>query len=63
MTTVQTTEMRETLSQNDADEMTKYGIKQVSIKYFYLGEYGYQDLKDAVAQAKRELNTAVKKKC
>lgn len=62
MTTMQTTDMRETNSRIDAEEMTKYGIKKVSIEYFYLGEYGYPDLKDAIAQAKRELNTAVKKK-
>lgn len=62
MTTVQTTEMRETISHNDVEEMTRYGIKKVSIEYFYLGEYGYRDLKDAIAQAKRELNTAVRKK-
>jgi len=36
------------------DEMAKYGIKRVSIEYFYFGAYGYVDLKDAIAQAKRE---------
>jgi hypothetical protein len=36
------------------EEMAKYGIKRVSIEYFYFGSYGYLDLKDAIAQAKRE---------
>lgn len=45
----------------DVEEMSRYGIRKVSIEYFYLGMYGYVDLKDAVAQAKRELKSAVLK--
>jgi hypothetical protein len=61
MKTFQTIEPLETPSQNEAEEMSIYGIRKVSIEYFYLGMYGYRDLKDAVAQAKRDLKASVKK--
>ncbi|PQA87154.1 hypothetical protein CW354_14035 [Marinicaulis flavus] len=56
----QTIKPFETPGQNEAEEMSRYGIKKVSIEYFYLGMYGYFNLKDAVAQAKRDLKTSVK---
>ena len=36
------------------DEMEKYGIRTFPVHYFQLGQYRYTNLKDAVAQAKRE---------
>lgn len=36
------------------EEMARYGIKRVAIEYFYFGARGYLNLKDAIAQAKRE---------
>jgi hypothetical protein len=37
-----------------ADEMAKYGITRVPVDYFHYREFRYTNLKDAVAQAKRE---------
>ncbi len=54
-------ELSEPSNQSDAEVMSRYGIRKVSIEYFYLGMYGYLDLKDAIAQAKREVKTTVKK--
>jgi len=34
-------------------EMSKYGITKKSVDQFYLGEYRYSNLRDAIAQAKR----------
>lgn len=62
MKMLQMVEPSEASSQNDAEEMSKYGIRKVSIEYFYHGMYGYLDLKDAIAQARRELRAAVKSK-
>lgn len=46
-------------STSASKELSKYGIKRVSTDHFYYGDYKYTDLKDAIAQAKRDLNTAV----
>ena len=37
-----------------AKEMAKYGITRVPVDYFYYGDFRYTNLKDAVAQAKRQ---------
>lgn len=47
-------ETTEVSSRNDTDEMLLYGIRKVSIEYFYYGMYGYLDVKDAIAQARRD---------
>jgi hypothetical protein len=39
-----------------AADMAKYGIIRISVDYFLCGEYRYTNLKDAVAQAKRQKN-------
>jgi hypothetical protein len=36
------------------DEMVRYGITRVPVDYFHCGEFRYTNLKDAVAQAKRQ---------
>ncbi len=46
-------------SSEDTADMTKYGIIRTPVDYFYLGKYRYTDLKDAIAQARREV-TAMK---
>lgn len=38
----------------DAEEMKKYGIVRVPADYFHYGKFRYTNLKDAVAQARRE---------
>jgi hypothetical protein len=35
-------------------EMTKYGITVVPVDYFHYKEFRYTNLKDAIAQAKRD---------
>lgn len=37
-----------------AAEMAQYGITRVPVDYFHLGGFRYTNLKDAVAQAKRQ---------
>jgi hypothetical protein len=37
-----------------ADEMLRFGIAQVSVDYFHYKEFRYTNLKDAIAQAKRQ---------
>lgn len=37
----------------NAAEMEKYGITKKPIDYYFLGEYRYTTLRDALAQAKR----------
>ena len=39
---------------SDAEDMAKYGIARVPVDYFYCGDFRYTNLKDAVAQAKRQ---------
>jgi len=48
-------EKAETSSKPTEDELSKYGISRVSTDHFHYGNYKYTDLKDAVAQAKRDL--------
>jgi hypothetical protein len=38
----------------DAEEMAKYGITRVPVDYFRYRDFRYTNLKDAVAQAKRQ---------
>jgi hypothetical protein len=44
--------------------MTKYGITRVPVDYFHSGDFRYTNLKDAIAQAKRQrpLNDASKRR-
>lgn len=42
------------LSPETNEEMVKFGITRVPVDYFYCGEYRYTNLKDAIAQAKRQ---------
>ena len=46
-----------TQNADDAKEMAKFGIKRTPVDYFYYGTYRYTDLKDAIAQARRETAT------
>ena len=36
------------------EEMAKHGIRRETVDHFYFGEFSYTNLRDAVAQAKRE---------
>lgn len=38
-------------------ELTEYGITRETAEYFRLGEFRYSNLKDAVAQARRQRQT------
>jgi thiamine monophosphate synthase len=42
------------ISSQAAEEMAKYGITRVTVDYFHYGNFRYTNLKDAVAQAKRQ---------
>jgi hypothetical protein len=42
------------LTPEATEEMEKLGITRVAVDYFYCGEFRYTNLKDAVAQAKRQ---------
>ena len=42
------------LSSTDARTMETYGITRVPVDYFYFGGFRYTNLKDAVAEAKRQ---------
>jgi hypothetical protein len=42
------------ISSEAAEQMAKYGITRVPVDYFYYGDFRYTNLKDAVAQAKRQ---------
>jgi hypothetical protein len=42
------------ISSEAAEEMAKYGITRVPVDYFHYGNFRYTNLKDAVAQAKRQ---------
>jgi hypothetical protein len=53
------TDSKETSSAVNAessDEMAKYGIARIPVDYFHYREFRYTNLKDAVAQAKRDLS-------
>jgi hypothetical protein len=39
---------------SQAEEMAKYGITRVPVDYFHYREFRYTNLKDAIAQAKRD---------
>jgi hypothetical protein len=48
------------LSPEDLKEMVSYGITRVPVDYFHCGPFRYSNLKDAIAQAKRQqLSTSV----
>ena len=40
------------------DDMAKHGITRITVDYFMCGEYRYTNLKDAIAQAKRQRSAA-----
>jgi hypothetical protein len=42
------------ISAEAVEEMAKYGINRVPVDYFHYGDFRYTNLKDAVAQAKRQ---------
>lgn len=42
------------MSADDTKEMQKFGITRTPINYFYVGKYRYTDVKDAIAQARRQ---------
>ncbi len=54
MTSADQDKSNPSMSPEAAEEMAKYGITRVPADYFRLGEYRYTNLKDAVAQAKRQ---------
>ena len=56
MASAERKESSSALSPEAAKEMAKYGITRVPIDYFYYGDFRYTNLKDAVAQAKRQRN-------
>ncbi|MFA5491111.1 MAG: hypothetical protein WC284_18175 [Candidimonas sp.] len=43
------------LSAEVIEQMGKLGIKRVAVDHFYVGEYRYTHLKDAIAEAERRL--------
>lgn len=49
-----TTSSRSATKIAEAEEMARYGIVLVPVDYFHYGKFRYTNLKDAVAQAKRE---------
>jgi hypothetical protein len=54
MTSVDREESCPAISSKDAEEMAKYGITRVPIDNFHYGDFRYTNLKDAIAQAKRQ---------
>ena len=54
MTTQRTDEAHQAKASDTEQEMAKYGITCVPVDYFHLGDFRYTNLKDAVAQAKRQ---------
>lgn len=47
-------ELSPSASLEDIEEMSKYGIIKVPVDYFHYRDHRYTNLKDAIAQAKRE---------
>ena len=47
-----------TLSDEELDEMAKHGVTRTSVDVFHCGGYRYTNLKDAIAQAKRQKGQA-----
>ena len=43
-----------TMGVDDIKEMQKFEITRTPVDYFYVGKYRYTDLKDAIAQARRQ---------
>ncbi len=39
---------------DDAEELAKFGITRVAVDYFHCGPFRYTNLKDAIAQARRQ---------
>jgi len=54
MTTQRTDETHQANTSDTKQEMAKYGITCVPVDYFHLGDFRYTNLKDAVAEAKRQ---------
>ncbi len=42
------------LSDDELNDMKKHGITRSEVSYFHCGAYRYTNLKDAVAEAKRQ---------
>lgn len=53
MTVVQNFDAPDAMQENDA-EMERYGITKALVEVFSYKEYRYSNMKDAVAQAKRD---------
>ena len=47
-------EIDKIISMSDLELAKKYGISRVPADYFHYGKYRYTNLKDAIAQAKRD---------
>lgn len=58
MTQTISTDPQAPLSPEVAATMEKFGITRKSVDYFFLGEYRYATLRDALAQAKRMADKA-----
>ena len=54
MASVDRKELCPAISSEDAEKMAKYGITRVPVDYFHYGDFRYTNLKDAIAQAKRQ---------
>ena len=54
MASVDSKESCPAISSEDAEKMAKYRITRVPVDYFHYGDFRYTNLKDAVAQAKRQ---------
>ena len=54
MTPAEPTELNACPAQGATEEMLELGITRVPVDYFHCGEFRYTNLKDAVAQAKRQ---------
>jgi hypothetical protein len=42
------------ITADDTNAMERFGIVRVPVDYFWLGEFRYTNLRDAIAQAKRQ---------
>ena len=47
-----------TITAEDANVMERYGITRVPVDYFWFREFRYTNLKDAIAQARRQERAA-----
>ena len=57
MTTADPKDSKTAPTAEDTEEMVKFGITRVSVDYFHCGNFRYTNLKDAIAQAKRQQRT------